>query len=79
MCWAPNELERDGQRSQTEAKEAADKKRRQEGRDGGGRRNYSAPRDKSRMAVMNLSCGVAAVPSQALISCSFSGLEQHHK
>lgn len=81
MWLAPNELEMDGQQSQIEVKEAADKKRqsRQEGRDGGGRRNYSPPRDKSHEAVMNLSCGDVAVPSRDLIRCSLNGLEQHHK
>lgn len=79
MWLAPNELEMDGQWSQMEAKEPADKKRwsRQDGRDGGRRRNYSPPRDKSHVAVMNLSCGDMVVPSRDLIRCSLSGLEQH--
>lgn len=65
MWLAPNELETHGHRSQIEAKQTAEKKgwSRQEGRDRGGRRNYSPPRDKSHVAVMNLSCGDMAVPS----------------
>lgn len=83
--WHQMNRRRNGQRSQLEAKEAADKKRRsrREGRDGGGSRrgrNYSPPRDKRCVTVMNLSCGDVAVPSRDLIRCPLSGSsERQHK
>lgn len=74
VSLAPNELEANGRRSQMQAKEAADKKRRsrQKGSDGGGRCNYPPPKDKSRVAEMNLSCGDVAVPNPDLMRCSLS-------